>query len=236
MSKHSWQAVGNIEWCSGCGTTRTAPSEDPEPTRSYTRIKGEPFTVKVAVEAGYEDCYPLNQHFLWAIASWMQISEDNGRKITGRFDVMASHSSLLRRLLTGGPVFKEAPPTAYSYPWVELLVNKRDDNLHGVREEQYGGKGPVYLLINQVCWTILEKLGPQEWIVTYSTPDLAACRKSKDGRCYDSVLASTKWRVWKSGTRPNTGTKWVRTEEEAAVWSIELVEGSVPDTLETSGY
>lgn len=63
------------------------------------------------------------------------------------------HSSLLRRILEGGPVYEHAPPRAFSYPWIDLLekrtVEGNDVFVH-----------PGELNLNQSRWRIVGEPSP----------------------------------------------------------------------------
>ena len=86
------------------------------------------------------------------------------------------HSLLLLRLLQGKEPLLYPPPLRGGYPWYELIETGEGTGYDVVEMPK---DGVPHLLINQsLQWRILEKIGLQEWIVTYR----------KDGE---------RFRVWK---------------------------------------
>lgn len=61
-----------------------------------------------------------------ALSIWFYLAKKEGYDPGDNLRCNIDHSSLLSRLLNNGPVFKKAPPKAYSYPWVELLEHGKD--------------------------------------------------------------------------------------------------------------
>lgn len=112
-------------------------------------------------------------HEIECLLRWLELREAgaNYRPLSNTLRIDVAHSALLRRLLDGKEPLPEPPPKAMSYPWYDLV-------------EQ--GKGEPFevfelnskeLVINQYRWRILEKIGPQEWTVTYGS-------------------GATTWRCW----------------------------------------
>lgn len=241
MSDHKWKAVGNVEWCSWCGTVRATEGSN----QVYSSIGGEVVTVTPeqadaqALEVS-RYCHILPPHIMKSIVRWQVMAYRWGREPGHglHFRVDAEHSSLLRRLLEGKTPFKEPPPLRHSYPWSDLIDNGREDNID-VREEQnkaFHHTEPM-LYIDQHYWVILGKIGPEEWVVTYNIPNDEEIARQERKRHEDPTWrwyntppkqASTKWRVWQSGVRQPYNERHVMTPEQAKIWSIEKYEGEVP--------
>jgi hypothetical protein len=99
-----------------------------------------------------------------------------------RMTIDIEHSALLQRLLQGKEPLPHPPPLACAYPWYELIESGAG-TAFDVQEWPHPEEGGTpRLLINQSAqWRILEKVGAQEWIVTYR----------EDGE---------RFRVWKDPT------------------------------------
>ncbi len=158
---------------------------------------------------------------------WLEIREKNGQGVrdTQQLRIDADHSGLLRRLLAGEEPAAEAPPLAYSYPWVELIKTGRGDPFEVYEAHPEGVIFPRdSLIIDQTWWHVLEKLGDDEWIVTYKTPDVEAIAKAKsDGswwkdkdRTIPMKRSDSRWRVYTTGPNPRS--------PERKAWVIERLQ------------
>lgn len=67
------------------------------------------------------------------VCRWMNTCEDNDR---GSSSADASHSALLRRLLSGGTLLDEPPPKRFSYPAWELL-EKDEVQIHEISTSSF---------------------------------------------------------------------------------------------------
>jgi len=102
---------------------------------------------------------------LSAITEWMKIAEQEGYTIPSDylgFNIHATKSALLKRLLSGKKPFKFPPPRAYSYPWYSLL-----------EEGKYAGFMGCYnhddkLNLSQYLWHIVEKLNDGTYLLSYN--------------------------------------------------------------------
>lgn len=135
---------------------------------------------------------------------WLEIREANGIDLRSarQLRIDADHSALLQRLYKGKPVYDEPPPTSYSYPWYTLMDNGEAEAFEVFEaEEEMFGKDK--LGINQTIWHVLEKLGEDQWIVTYSIPDVAAIQKLKDENQWKHItpqtLSKSRWKVHSPG-------------------------------------
>jgi len=88
------------------------------------------------------------------------------------------HSSLLRRLLEGKPIYKKAPPRAFSYPWYELLDTGTAEfadislwELQASADWKRGAKVDFktdrLVMINQSVWGLESVISENEIIATY---------------------------------------------------------------------
>lgn len=240
---HKWRKVGNTEWCSWCGTSRLTEEHEGVTKRTYYAIGGDVGSVtmdgekEIPPHISLSHCHILPPHIMQAIVNWQQTAYAWGRTPSWgiHFRIDAEHSSLLRRLLGGKMPSKEPPPLRNSYPWTKLIEDGWDTQID-IREEKnkFFGHDKTMLYIDQHYWTILEKLGPEEWIVTYHIPDAEEIARQERKRLEDpnwrwyQILpkqASTKWRVWKSGVAAPYNERDSRTEAERTIWSIQKWEG-----------
>lgn len=174
---------------------------------------------------------------------WMEIRVENGIPVS-MDNLLADidHSALLGRLLAGKEPFPEPPPRAYSYPNYTLLENGRGEPGE-VYERDRGfmtDEATPVLFIDQLEWKIVEKRGPEEWIVSYYITDVEALKKAastgrmslgayvgslsrKVGRQAHGPqkLASTRWRVFRRGTDMREG--YAAEDPRAKLWGIKLV-------------
>jgi len=100
-----------------------------------------------------------------ALTIWFQLANEAGYNPGSNLMCNIDHSSLLHRLLNGGPVFKKAPPTAYSYPWVDLIKHGKDNVRafrRNLRTDCSFNPGP-WLHLEQNLWKIIEE--GENWYV-----------------------------------------------------------------------
>jgi hypothetical protein len=119
------------------------------------------------------------QHFTDAdYALWIALRKENGIEGEPDYDHPdVWHSDLLDRIATGGPVFQEAPPKAYSYPWVSLMQDgfspighENPIEVPWSLEGPWSENGALMLLIDQSLWQITEQYdfaGKPAWKVRY---------------------------------------------------------------------
>lgn len=171
--------------------------------------------------------YPVKSHDIDCVYRWLEIRYVNGQDIGDvlglRID--ADHSGLLQRLLKGEEPTAEAPPLAYSYPWVEVIQTGRGDPFEVYEAHPEGVVFPKdSIVIDQTWWPVLEKLGDDNWIVTYRTPDIERiARERADGTWarergvgIPKKNSASRWRVYTTGQNPKS--------PERKAWVIERLQ------------
>lgn len=105
------------------------------------------------------------------LISWLKIRELGMGDFPASTDglLLAMYkSALLQRMMEGKDPLPVPPPKTFSYPWYSLIeegIGYPTDvwEAEGI-EEQIFGKAVV---INQYPWNLIEKVGPENWIVAY---------------------------------------------------------------------
>lgn len=108
---------------------------------------------------------------LETLISWLKIRELGMGSFPASTDglVLAMYkSALLQRMMEGKDPLPEPPPKTFSYPWYSLIENGVGYptdvwEAEGLEEEMFG----KIISVNQFQWKIIEKVGPENWIVTY---------------------------------------------------------------------
>lgn len=101
----------------------------------------------------------MTEEMVRRVARWLEIRNRNILDLEGHATAAdADHSSLLRRILEGGPVFDEPPPTSYSYPACELARGKRKVVGAGTKLRDLEPGDQLYT-DNQCMWTVEERDG-----------------------------------------------------------------------------
>lgn len=111
----------------------------------------------------------------WSIQcliDWLKIRQEQGQTVPTNAEDFAAevdHSALLRRLIEGKQPLPNPPPLSYSYPWYELMekgwaipTEVWEGNEKFNAEQQFQA-----LVINQQPWRIVDKRGPEDFLVTY---------------------------------------------------------------------
>ena len=148
--------------------------------------------------------------------TWLSLREKNGLDwpySSNKMAVNMSHSALLRRMLDGKDPLPEAPPKRWSYPWYELIESGRaepkevwecDENYAVIPLGEPSPAG-ARLIIDQHAWEIIERQGPNKWIVAYMTPDLPklAQERASDPRSWVRHLRvhESRWLVHRDGEK-----------------------------------
>lgn len=123
---------------------------------------GAPDSEQRSLLSGHRGMRWTRDHF----ALWLQLRHAGGIK-EGPSWPDAVHSSLLDRIASGGPVFENAPPLRYSYPWIALCANGWD--IAGTDDDPPVDSGQT-LTIAQSPWAILgryEKQARPAWRLGY---------------------------------------------------------------------
>jgi len=94
----------------------------------------------------------------YAVETWMRLTIEGGRTVG---PCCASHSALLRRLLSGKPPLDKPPPRACSYPWYELGEGAKCSLIDAPREYERGK-----LIVEQATYDI-ESRGPDGYVVVW---------------------------------------------------------------------
>jgi hypothetical protein len=156
---------------------------------------------------------------------WLEIRETNGQDIGDwlQLRIDADHSGLLQRILKGGFVAPEAPPTACSYPWADLIKTGKGEPFEVWEphpENSWAPKDTV--IIDQSWWYLIERLGEDDYIVTYKTPDVERIAKERAAGTWSKVegipmkASSSRWRVHSPGPHPRI--------PERKAWVIERLQ------------
>ncbi len=98
---------------------------------------------------------------------WIQVRALNGHAVPGFLPGLEDdmlHSMLLRRLLDRKEPLLHPPPESFGKGWYELLELGKADNV-SVRRWEWSPDQKI--AINDGVWTILERRGETEYVVTY---------------------------------------------------------------------
>lgn len=124
---------------------------------------------------------------------WLAFREANGFAFphdATRLECDASHSALLRRLMSGKDPLAEAPPLRWSYPWYSL-IEEGVAHPHEVWIPEPGLFEDESIVIDQTRWKIIETLDERDWIMTYYTPDTGAIRQFREAGTWEKTLAES---------------------------------------------
>jgi hypothetical protein len=160
--------------------------------------------------------YPAQSRDIECLYRWLEIRHTNGQDIGDviQLKIDADHSGLLRRLLKGEEPTPEAPPLAYSYSWVDVIQKGRAEAYEVYEPHPESAMCAVApqpsIVIDQTFWPLLEKLGEDDWIVTYRTPDIERiARERADGTWAQNKgggipmkNSTSRWRVYTTGPNP----------------------------------
>jgi hypothetical protein len=143
-----------------------------------------------------------------AVTRWLEYRQRYGMypDRAHRFAVDLAHSPLFQRILEGKTVYPDPPPVSHSYPWYDLVETGEGEPITVFEDGHgFGGKKGEHLCINQNMWKIVEKRGPEEWVVQYYMPDAEAISKLSDDEARfkrPQKLHPSKWLVTCTGQRP----------------------------------
>lgn len=130
------------------------------------------------------------------LLKFWEIRTENGYEFPNdlnQFKISCRKSALLHRMLEGKEPLPIPPPTAHSYPWYDLIENEIGHPYEVWEGDDFIAKAfgdDLVVVIDQTVWKLLEKLGEDSWIVTYSY-----------GRDEKRKLAESKWHVYTIGSR-----------------------------------
>lgn len=107
--------------------------------------------------------YELN-FVLNCLQTWLDIRSKEQE--TPKIDILcdAMHSSLLQRLLDNKEPFFKPPPLAYSYPWYDLIENKK-----ATAEITFYNDVEIVVNQNSNQWTLKERVSAHELILLCKT-------------------------------------------------------------------
>lgn len=215
---HKWENVEAGEWCQQCGTLRSALLQEFDPVtgadlgKFYTYFGVGTGERKVPEREGQRRCNVFPKHIEEAITQWMVLREKWGVSPGRSPYAMAAdmgHSALLRRILSGEVIHPEPPPLSHAYPNYQLMDTGMDEPMSVYVCEPphvFADKGPC-ALIEGYSWKILEKLGENEYIVTYWVTDAAQVREHQEKREPEPKMgwtknpSKTRWHLQLVGTR-----------------------------------
>lgn len=167
----------------------------------------------------------LTPKMIRALSMWFQLAKENGYDpgAHGNLDIQIGHSSLLQRLLNDEPVFKYAPPKAYSYPWTELIKEgKATTMIHRDywREDVWCGKPGPWLFLNQTPWLIKEE--GENWCIAESV----GARDNKQLKTWRIKVeirdTSVTDGVWLKSISQEDREKYIREENKNGEWRAEV--------------
>lgn len=113
------------------------------------------------------------------VYSWAYLKQKHEKEKAGAGDYYPitpadiDHSSLLRRILAGRPIFKEEPPNRFSYPDYELASGRNITRTGTVKfkDESYQVRGisanSRVVIIDQSFWGIIKNVDYNIFIVRY---------------------------------------------------------------------
>lgn len=174
--------------------------------------------------------YPAQSRNIECLYRWIEIRQVNGQDIGDviQLRIDADHSGLLSRLLKGEEPTPEAPPLAYSYPWVAVIKNGRAEAYEVYEPHPDSAMSAIApqasIVIDQTFWPLLEKLGEDDWIVTYRTPDVERIARERadgtwareKGSSIPMKNSASRWRVHSTGPNPRI--------PERKAWVVERVQ------------
>jgi hypothetical protein len=97
---------------------------------------------------------------------WIEIRALNGHATPSFLEGLQQdlhHSALLRRLIAGKEPLPEPPPESFGQPWYELIENG-EATASEVKPWEWDPESK--LSINKGVWTIQERIGETEYLVT----------------------------------------------------------------------
>lgn len=171
--------------------------------------------------------YPVKSPDIECLNRWLDIRYVNGQDVGDflQLRIDADHSGLLRRLLAGEEPTAEAPPLAYSYSWVEVIQKGKAEAYEVYEPHPESQLFPqASIVIDQTWWPLLEKLGEDDWIVTYRTPDVERIARERadgtwareKGNGIPMKSSTSRWRVYTTGPNPRI--------PERKAWVVERVQ------------
>lgn len=127
---------------------------------------------------------------------WLEIREQNGLPFPTSlltFQIDATKSSLLRRILNGDEPLPEPPPCSFSYPWYYLVENGSAQS-SDVWIENEILQPKTALIINQFIWEVKERTSEDEFICSYDGSNSRWCVKhvKKSPVQWDNIWTITR--------------------------------------------
>lgn len=139
---------------------------------------------------GQTDSLELREKIARAVVLWLFVAAEQGRGFPDSPNILRidmDHSCLLQRLLSGTPPLPKPPPKHFSSPWYELIDDGFASPLEVWEIKAKKDRGLIEhfgdaLFIDKEPWSIVERRGPNDWLVKHSRDE-------------------NVWRVWSTGKR-----------------------------------
>jgi hypothetical protein len=134
---------------------------------------------------------------------WLEIREASGYDFpnsTDQLNLSMNKSALLERMLSGKSPLPIPPPTKFSYPWYSLIDSGEGTSTDVWLPDGWAAKLHDYpaLYINQFAWKIVQTLGDNDWIVTYSYEYHKAAKFAEDN--WHVYKVDNYWKIKKLPT------------------------------------
>jgi hypothetical protein len=141
----------------------------------------------------------------------LEIRQENGMDFPNDLNhlkITIRKSALFHRMMEGKEPLPEPPPRAFSYPWYEII-----EDGYGYPHEVWEATEKAFvdfpaIGIDQSIWKLIEKLGDNDYIVSYLY-----------GK--DQKVSESKWHVYPIASRVPQNPKYPSSNY---LWKIEKVE------------
>jgi hypothetical protein len=126
---------------------------------------------------------------------WLRVRQRSGLPMPSTYDQLVDeiwHSALLRRMLSGKPALRVAPPRSFGQPWYSLVEEGEATGCVVTALKDRSGASPK-LSINETPWEIVEEISDREFVVEYRSDAslyVAHCEQA------DGPWTLTRYDLW----------------------------------------